>query len=166
MTTLLRRTGLVLPLLLVGPALAEGAGLPPLQTVPHVDLERYMGTWYDIASFPQRFQKGCTGTTATYTLRPDGTVAAGRVLFDAEPLRAKLGGGLMDGLKVDARGNIWATGPGGVLILSPEGKHLGTILTGTSTANCCFGGADGTTLYITANNQLLRLATRVKGNGF
>lgn len=74
MTTLLRRTGLVLPLLLVGPALAEGAELPPLRTVPHVDLERYMGTWYDIASFPQRFQKGCTGTTATYTLRPDGTV--------------------------------------------------------------------------------------------
>jgi gluconolactonase len=98
-----------------------------------------------------------------YALRPDGTVAAGRVLFDAEPLRAKRGGGLMDGLKVDARGNIWATGPGGVLILNPEGKHLGTILTGTSTANCCFGGADGTTLYITANNMLLRLATRTTG---
>jgi apolipoprotein D and lipocalin family protein len=46
--------------------------LPTLQTVPHVDLERYLGTWYDIASFPQRFQKGCTATTATYTLRPDG----------------------------------------------------------------------------------------------
>ncbi len=98
-----------------------------------------------------------------YTLNADGTVASGRVLFDAEPLRAKLGGGLMDGLKVDARGNIWATGPGGVLILSPEGKHLGTILTGTSTANCCFGGADGATLYITANNLLLRVATRTKG---
>ncbi|HQF40653.1 MAG TPA: SMP-30/gluconolactonase/LRE family protein, partial [Opitutaceae bacterium] len=101
-----------------------------------------------------------------YTLNADGTVAPGRVLFDAEPLRAQRGGGLMDGLKVDARGNIWATGPGGVLILSPEGKHLGTILTGTSTANCCFGGADGSTLYITANNLLLRVATRTKGDGF
>ena len=101
-----------------------------------------------------------------YALNADGTVAAGRVLFDAEPLRAQRGGGLMDGLKVDARGNIWATGPGGVLILSPEGKHLGTILTGTSTANCCFGGADGATLYITANNLLLRVATRTKGDGF
>jgi gluconolactonase len=101
-----------------------------------------------------------------YALRPDGAVDAGRVLFDAEPLRAKRGGGLMDGLKVDARGNIWATGPGGVLILSPEGKHLGTIVTGTATANCCFGGADGATLYITANNLLLRVATRTKGAGF
>ncbi len=98
-----------------------------------------------------------------YPLHAAGTVGAGRVLFDAEPLRAQRGGGLMDGLKVDARGNIWATGPGGVLILSPEGKHLGTILTGTSTANCCFGGADGSTLYITANNMLLRVATRTKG---
>ena len=65
----------IAPLLL--PLLAADAGadgLPPLQTVPHVDLTRYMGTWYDVASFPQRFQKGCTGTVATYTLRADGTV--------------------------------------------------------------------------------------------
>ena len=47
---------------------------PPLISVPHVDLARYAGTWYEIASYPQRFQKGCTGTTATYTLRADGTV--------------------------------------------------------------------------------------------
>ena len=46
----------------------------PLQTVPSVDLARYAGTWYEIASYPQRFQKGCTGTTATYTLRADGKV--------------------------------------------------------------------------------------------
>jgi apolipoprotein D and lipocalin family protein len=48
--------------------------LPELRTVPHVDLDRYLGTWYDIASFPQRFQRGCTGTTATYTLRSDGQI--------------------------------------------------------------------------------------------
>ena len=48
--------------------------LPELRTVPHVDLDRYLGTWYDIASFPQRFQRGCTGTTATYTLRGDGQI--------------------------------------------------------------------------------------------
>lgn len=41
-------------------------------TVPNVDLQRYLGTWYDVASFPQRFQKGCTGTTANYSLREDG----------------------------------------------------------------------------------------------
>ena len=49
-------------------------GLPDLRTVPHVDLERYVGTWYDIASFPQRFQRGCTGTTATYTIQGDGKI--------------------------------------------------------------------------------------------
>lgn len=44
----------------------ERLALPPLKTVPHVDLTRYLGTWYEIASFPQRFQKGCTGSTAQY----------------------------------------------------------------------------------------------------
>jgi len=48
--------------------------LPELRTVPHVDLARYVGTWYDIASFPQRFQRGCTGSTALYTMRGDGDV--------------------------------------------------------------------------------------------
>ena len=48
--------------------------LPPLQTVTHVDLSRYLGTWYEIANFPQRFQRGCTATTATYTLRADGDI--------------------------------------------------------------------------------------------
>jgi apolipoprotein D and lipocalin family protein len=48
--------------------------LPPLETVPKVDLERYLGTWYEIASFPQRFQRGCAATSATYSWRDDGTI--------------------------------------------------------------------------------------------
>jgi apolipoprotein D and lipocalin family protein len=54
---------------------AASSNLPPLQTVPRVDLDRYMGTWYEIASFPQRFQKGCVASMATYTLRNNGKVA-------------------------------------------------------------------------------------------
>lgn len=50
----------------------ERLGLAPLQTVASVDVDRYTGTWYEIASFPQRFQEGCTATTATYTRREDG----------------------------------------------------------------------------------------------
>jgi len=50
----------------------ERLRLPPLETVADVDLTRYLGTWYEIASFPQPFQRGCTATTATYSLRPDG----------------------------------------------------------------------------------------------
>jgi apolipoprotein D and lipocalin family protein len=49
-------------------------GLSELETVGYVDLSRYVGTWYDIASFPQRFQEGCTGTTAAYILRADGDI--------------------------------------------------------------------------------------------
>jgi apolipoprotein D and lipocalin family protein len=52
----------------------ERLKLGPLATVEKVDVSRYVGTWYEIASFPQRFQRGCTGTTATYTLRPDGEI--------------------------------------------------------------------------------------------
>lgn len=53
---------------------SERKGQPPLQTVPKVELQRYLGTWYEIASYPQRFQKGCTGTIAQYELKDDGNI--------------------------------------------------------------------------------------------
>ena len=52
-----------------------GQGLPPLPTVDRVDLARYVGTWYEIASYPHRFQKGCVASRAIYTLRDDGQIA-------------------------------------------------------------------------------------------
>jgi len=55
-----------------GGAGAGAPNLPPLRTVERVDLNRYLGTWFEIASFPQRFQKGCTATQANYSLNPDG----------------------------------------------------------------------------------------------
>ena len=70
--------------------------------------------------------------------------------------------GLPDGLKTDKKGNIWATGPGGVYVFSPAGKHLGTLATGVPTANCGWGD-DGSTLYITADKSLVRVRTKVKG---
>jgi len=51
-----------------------GKGLPPLATVDQVDLTRYVGTWYEIASYPARFQKGCVATEAEYALRSDGLI--------------------------------------------------------------------------------------------
>jgi apolipoprotein D and lipocalin family protein len=53
----------------------SGAETKPLEVVPYVDLGRYIGTWYEIATIPQRFQKDCVAVTATYTLRDDGTIA-------------------------------------------------------------------------------------------
>jgi len=98
-----------------------------------------------------------------YDLRPDGTAGPARVFFDATALRARGRTGGMDGMKVDARGNLWATGPGGLLIISPAGKHLGTLMTGRPTANCCFGGPTGSTLYITAKDTLCRIETKTTG---
>ena len=75
------------------------------------------------------------------------------------------GKGLPDGLKVDRKGNLFATAPGGVIVLSPEGKHLGTIATGQATGNCCWG-EDGSVLYITADMYLARIQTKTKGSHY
>jgi apolipoprotein D and lipocalin family protein len=61
-------------ILLLGSCASGGPAPAPLEVVPKVDLGRYIGTWYEIASFPQRFQKGCTDSKAVYSLRDDGTV--------------------------------------------------------------------------------------------
>ena len=100
-----------------------------------------------------------------YDVTADGGIAGERVFFDALALKTAGGKGSCDGLKIDRAGNLWATGPGGVLVISPSGKHLGTLATGVSTANCGWGD-DGSTLYITANNMLLRVKTKTKGAGW
>ncbi len=90
-----------------------------------------------------------------FRVQADGTLDAGKTFFDAAELATKRKG-LPDGLRVDRRGNLFATGPGGVLVLAPDGTHLGTLLTGQATANCAFD-ADGSTLYITADSLLCRV---------
>jgi gluconolactonase len=99
-----------------------------------------------------------------FDVRPDGSLGTSRILFDASSL-AKSRRGLPDGLKVDMEGNLFATGPGGVLVLTAKGRHLGTILTGQATGNCAFGD-DGRTLYITADMYLMRVRLKAKGLGF
>lgn len=101
----------------------------------------------------------------SYPVKDDGTLGKGKVFFDTTAWVKEKRPGLPDGLKVDKDGNLWATGPGGVLIFSPDGKHLGTIDTGVPTANVGFG-EDGSTLYITANHELLKVKTGTKGLGF
>ncbi|MGI9176039.1 MAG: SMP-30/gluconolactonase/LRE family protein [Rhodothermales bacterium] len=101
-----------------------------------------------------------------YDVQPDGSLANGRLFFDAKPLRDQGRAGAPDGMAVAADGTVFATGPGGVLVIAPDGTHLGTIQTGQATANCTFGGADGQTLYMTADSLLLRIRTNVTGAGF
>lgn len=99
-----------------------------------------------------------------FPVKTDGTLGEPKLFFDATPLAKAKKPGLPDGLKVDAKGNLFATGPGGVLVFDSTGKHLGTIATNVPTANCGFGD-DGSTLYITANDQLVRIKTTTKGQG-
>jgi gluconolactonase len=99
-----------------------------------------------------------------FPIQEEGTLGAGRVLFDATKWVGRRPG-LPDGLAVDQGGNLWASGPGGILILSPEGRWLGRLNTGQRTSNCTFG-EDGKTLFITADSFLCRVRTRATGIGF
>ncbi len=101
-----------------------------------------------------------------YDIKKDGSVENGRVFFNAQAVKKPGMKGGCDGMKVDAKGNIFTTGPGGVLVVSPEGKHLGTVMTNLATGNCCFGGPDGSELYICADMYLARVKTKTKGIGF
>lgn len=101
-----------------------------------------------------------------YPVNEDGSLGTGKVLFDATyMLKNEKRSGLPDGLKIDKKGNLFATGPGGVLIISPAGKLLGRIETGSLAANCAWGD-DGSTLYITADMYLCRVKTLTMGVGF
>src|SRR5690606_3680517 len=100
-----------------------------------------------------------------FDVAADGTLANDRTFFDAQPLLKGSDRGLVDGLKLDRDGNVWTSGPGGILVISPEGKVLGRLNTGQPTANCNWGD-DGGTLYITANMFLLRIRTATKGAGW
>lgn len=95
-----------------------------------------------------------------YDVDSNGKVSNGRVLISYPDRSA--GRGVPDGLKVDMAGNVWATGPGGIRIITPQGKVLGQIKLPEVAANLGFA-KDGHTLYITASTSIYRLRTRVAG---
>ena len=89
----------------------------------------------------------------------DKGASNGRVFYDVNDQTAA---GAADGMKVDRAGNLFATGPGGVWIIAPDGTHLGTISTGEVTANVAWGD-DGRTLYMTASTGLYRIRLSTEG---
>jgi len=100
-----------------------------------------------------------------YNIKQDGSLDEGQIFFDASALiKAGLIGSL-DGIAVAKDGTIFSTGPSGVLVITSEGKLLGRIETGQRTANCAWGD-DGSVLYMTAHNFLMRIQTKTKGTGF
>jgi gluconolactonase len=94
-----------------------------------------------------------------YDVRTDGTVGNGRLFFD---VTNETDPGNPDGMKLDTQGNIYAAGPAGIWVFSPQGKHLGTIKPGETPANCNWGD-DGKTLYITAQTGLYRIKLTAQG---
>jgi gluconolactonase len=95
-----------------------------------------------------------------YRAQPDGTLTNGEVFFD---MTAAPGEDALDGIKVDVRGNLYVSGPGGLWILSSEGKHLGTIVGPEHPHNLAWGDADGRTLYLTAQTGLYRIRLNIPG---
>ena len=93
-----------------------------------------------------------------FEVRPDGTLARSRILLDM----ASEDPGVPDGLKVDVRGNVFCTGPGGVWVCRPDGTLLGRIVLPELPANLAWG-EDGSVLFLTARTSVYRLPTRTRG---
>jgi gluconolactonase len=95
-----------------------------------------------------------------FEVTPDGGLANGQIFADASGSPED---GVPDGMKVDKKGNVYATGPGGIWLMSPEGKHIGTIVLPSNAANCNWGDKDGKTLYITAGTGIYRVRLNIEG---
>lgn len=97
-----------------------------------------------------------------YSLSASGKMSGRRLFADMTASAGKLPG-LPDGMVVDERGDLFATGPGGVHIFDPAGRELGRISTGAAISNCTFGGADGRTLFMTSSDSVYAVRTKVRG---
>lgn len=97
----------------------------------------------------------------SFPVKEDGSLGEGKIFYDVTNQVPRMKG-LPDGLKVDKQGNLFATGPGGIWVFTAQAELLGRIDPGCATANCGFG-EDGSTLFLTADKSLYRMATSTKG---
>ena len=95
-----------------------------------------------------------------YEVNADGTLKNGKVFFDMTSAGTE---DALDGMKIDKAGNLYVSGPGGLWILSPEGKHLGTIIPPKHPHNFAWDDADGKTLYMCARSGLYRMKLNIEG---
>jgi gluconolactonase len=111
----------------------------------------YVGNWDEKKKVVQR-----------YPVRADGSVGKGELFFD---MTAAPGEDAIDGIKVDEKGNVYVSGPGGLWILSAEGRHLGTIVGPKHPHNFAWGDEDGRTLYLCAQSGLYKVRLGIPGAG-
>jgi gluconolactonase len=95
-----------------------------------------------------------------YEAKPDGTLANGKLFFD---MTTAMGEDALDGIKVDQKGNLYVSGPGGLWVISAEGKHLGTIIAPKHIHNMAWGDEDGKTLYLCARSGLYHMRLKIAG---
>jgi gluconolactonase len=99
-----------------------------------------------------------------FDVQPDGTIANSRVLADGIGTASLEVGDLVDGMKLDERGNIWVTGPGGVCVFDAQGEHIGTVEVPEPVGNVNWGGPDWNWLFIPATSSVYRIECKVSGN--
>jgi gluconolactonase len=99
-----------------------------------------------------------------FDVQPDGTIANSRVLAENIGSGDLNIGDLVDGMKLDERGNVWVTGPGGVCIFDPQGEHIGTVEVPENVGNLNWGGPDWNWLFIPASTSVYRIECKVSGN--
>src|SRR4051812_31273960 len=109
--------------------------------------------------------EGTQAIINAYSLDRAGNVTGKKLFIDVTDLVAADAPGAPDGLTVAADGTVFTSGPGGVLVISKDGRRLGRIWDGKQTANCKFGD-DGRTLYLTSSNFVARIRLNLKGAGF
>jgi gluconolactonase len=94
----------------------------------------------------------------------DGSLSGSRVLADGIGTASLEAGDLVDGMKLDERGNVWVTGPGGVCVFDPQGEHIGTVEVPEPVGNLNWGGPDWNWLFIPATTSVYRVQCKVAGN--
>jgi gluconolactonase len=99
-----------------------------------------------------------------FDVQADGTLANSRVLADGIGSGKLEIGDLVDGMKLDERGNVWVTGPGGVCVFDPDGKQIGTVEVPENVGNVNWGGPNWDQLFIPATTSMYRIQCKVSGN--
>ncbi len=128
----------------------------------HDEKYLYVGNWYDANLYTNGREDEKKIVVMRYEVNADATLSNGKVFFD---MTGAKGEAAIDGIKVDQQGNLYVSGPGGLWVLSAEGKHLGTINAPKHIHNVAWGEEDNQTLYLCARSGLYRMRLNVAGAG-